>query len=167
MATKDEEQIIEQQPDSTPEVTEEQPVATKKNKKKKKGSKQSLYETLKLETKEGDDKPSGSLRLRDILGGDHLISLVRKQLGLIVMIVIITTVYVAYRYQCQQDTIDINQLETEVLDAKYKALSSSSKLTEISRQSNVLQVLRQHGDTLLLPSKQPPFNIFIPVEDKK
>ena len=167
MATKDEEQIIEQQPSTTPEATEEQPEAPKKAKKKeKKEGKQSLYQKLKLEAKEGDDKPSGSLRLRDILGGDHLISLVRKQLGLIVMIVVITTVYVAYRYQCQQDTIDINQLETEVLDAKYKALSSSSKLTEISRQSNVLQVLRQHNDTLLQPSKQPPFNIFIPVENK-
>ena len=62
----------------------------------------------------------------------------------------------------QQDIIDINQLESEVTDAKYKALSSSSNLTEISRQSNVVKVLRAHGDSLLQISKKPPFNIFVP-----
>lgn len=128
----------------------------------KEKDKLSLFQRMKQEAREGDDKPSSSLRLRDILGGDHLITLVRNQLGLIVLIVAITTVYVAFRYQCQQDTIDINQLEREVTDAKYKALSSSSKLTELSRQSNVLQALREHNDTLLQPSKQPPFNIFVP-----
>lgn len=139
---------------------EEQPKKAKH--KKRKGKKTSVFQRMKQEASEGDEKPSGSLRLRDILGGDHLITLVRNQIGIIVLIVLIATVYVAVRYQCQQDIIDINQLESEVTDAKYKAMSSSSNLTEISRQSNILTVLRAHGDSLLKPSKQPPFNVFVP-----
>lgn len=130
--------------------------------KKQKEKKYSVFQRMKQEASEGDEKPSGALRLRDILGGDHLITLVRNQIGIIVLIVIIATAYVAVRYQCQQDIIAINQLESEVIDAKYKAMSSSSNLTEISRQSNVINVLRAHGDSLLQTSKQPPFNIFVP-----
>lgn len=162
---KDEELKLEiEQPTPDPEATGKEPKAKKKKGKEKKPS---AFQRLKQETREGDDKPSSSLKLRDILGGDHLIALVSKQLGLIVLIAAITTVYVAYRYQCQQDTIDINQLESEVTDAKYKALSSSSELTEISRLSNVLQVLREANDTLLQPSKLPPYNIFVPEQPKK
>ena len=129
--------------------------------------KQSIFQRLKQETHEGDDKPIGSLRLRDILGGEYLVSLVRNQLGLIVLIAVITTAYVAYRYQCQQDTIDINQMETEVTDAKYRALASASTLTELCRQNNILNVLHEKGDSLLQPSKQPPFNVFVPEQKKE
>ena len=133
----------------------------------KKPQKQSALQRLKQEAHEGDERPAGSLRLRDILGGEYLISLVRNQLGLIVMIAFITTAYVAYRYQCQQDTIDINQLENEVIDAKYRALASASTLTELCRQTNILNVLRTTGDTLLQPSQRPPFNVFVPEQPKK
>lgn len=140
---------------------------TDSKKAEKKLKNQSVLQRLKLETHEGDDKPSGSLKLRDILGGDYLISLVRKQLGLIVLIAVITTAYVAYRYQCQQDTIDINQMESEVTDAKYRALASASTLTELCRQTNILNVLHEKGDSLLEPSKQPPFNVFVPEQKKQ
>ena len=144
------------------DMAEPKPKQGKTKHKKHKGKKLSVFQRMKQEASESDEKPSGSLRLRDILGGDHLITLVRNQIGIIVLIVLIATVYVAVRYQCQQDIIDINQLESEVTDAKYKAMSSSSNLTEISRQSNIINVLRAHGDSLLKPSKQPPFNVFVP-----
>ena len=149
--------------EATPEDVEEpKPKSGRTKHKKHKGKKLSVFQRMKQEASESDEKPSGSLRLRDILGGDHLITLVRNQIGIIVLIVLIATIYVAVRYQCQQDIIDINQLESEVTDAKYKAMSSSSNLTEISRQSNIINVLRAHGDSLLKPSKQPPFNVFVP-----
>ena len=152
--------------DTDTEEPQEQPKKTKH--KKHKGKKTSVFQRMKQEASESDEKPSGALRLRDILGGDHLITLVRNQIGIIVLIVIIATVYVAVRYQCQQDIIAINQLESEVTDAKYKAMSSSSNLTEISRLSNVIKVLRAHGDSLLQTSILPPFNIFVPeVKEEK
>lgn len=111
---------------------------------------------------EGDDAPVGSLSLRQIVGGDYLMLLVRNHAWLIVLIVLITTVYVGFRYQCQQDMIEIDQLEQNLTDAKYKALSSSSNLTELCRQSHVLQVLRANQDSVLRVSDQPPYKIEVP-----
>jgi hypothetical protein len=103
------------------------------------------------------------MTLRKILGGDMLSAVsVRRQVWLILLVVFFIVVYVAFRYQCQQDMIKINQLEKDLKDAKYRALSSSSTLTERCRESQVLQVLRQNEDSVLHPGDQPPFIINIP-----
>jgi hypothetical protein len=70
--------------------------------------------------------------------------------------------YIGVRYQCEQDVLEINQLEKDLVDAKYRALSSSSNLTELCRQSNVLRVLHENQDTLLHLSDQPPYIIEVP-----
>ncbi len=118
---------------------------------------------LKEKVKEEDPKLTPSLNLRTILGGDFLTAeMVRKQIWLFVLIVMFTIGYVASRYQCQQDLITIDKLEKELLDAKYKALSSSSTLTEKCRESHVLDALKQNNDTLLHIADQPPYIINIP-----
>jgi hypothetical protein len=81
----------------------------------------------------------------------------------IVLVVLLTCVYVGVRYQCQQDVIEISRLEHELIDAKFRAMSSSSNLTELCRQSNVLKVLSQNEDNELLMPDQPPY--IIPVEE--
>lgn len=124
----------------------------------------SAYEQLKESTTEDDDDMTGTLTLRQILGGDHLLVFVRHHVWLILLIVLLTTVYVGFRYQCQKDVIEISDLEKVLTDAKYKALASSSNLTELCRQSNVLKVLRENNDSLLRISDQPPYIINIPEE---
>ncbi|WP_231488121.1 FtsL-like putative cell division protein [Prevotella sp. MA2016] len=118
---------------------------------------------IKEKVQEEDTKPTASLNLRTILGGDFLTAdMVRRQIWLIVLMVIFTIIYVASRYQCQQDLIAIDKLEKELLHAKYKALSSSSTLTEKCRESHVLEALKQNKDSLLHISDQPPYIINIP-----
>ena len=118
---------------------------------------------IKENVKEEDPKQSSSMTLRTILGGDFLTAeMVRHQIWLFVLIVIFSIVYVAFRYQCQQDMIAIDKLEKELLDAKYKALSSSSTLTEKCRESHVLEALKANKDSLLHISDQPPYIIYIP-----
>ena len=80
------------------------------------------------------------------------------------LIVLFAIVYVAFRYQCQQDMIAIDKMEKELLDAKYKALSSSSTLTEKCRESHVLDALRNNKDSVLHIADQPPY--IINVEDE-
>lgn len=134
------------QPDATPEEEKEEGQPT-------------ALEQMRQQARESDDAPIGSLTLKQIVGGDYLLLLVRNHIWLIVLIVMITTVYVGFRYQCQQDMIEIDRLEKELTDSKYKAMSSSSNLTELCRQSHVLQVLRANRDSLLRISDQPPYKI--------
>ncbi|MDE5784438.1 MAG: hypothetical protein K2O54_01030 [Prevotella sp.] len=140
------------------EVTEEQPQKAEDQPKVKEPS---ALQRMKEQISEDDDAPVSSLSLRQIVGGDYLFTLVRHHVMLILLVVIITTVYIGFRYQCQQDVIEINRLEGELAKAKYKAMSSSSDLTEMCRQSNVL---RLNQDTLLKISDQPPFIIEVPEE---
>ena len=122
----------------------------------------STLQKMKRRASEGDEAPAASLRFRDIVGGDYLWTVVRHHIWLIILIVFITTSYIAVRYQCQQDAIDISQLEKSLVDAKFQALSSSSNLTRMCRQSNVLQMLHQMNDSLLEQPSHPPFIIEVP-----
>ena len=123
----------------------------------------SALQMLKNSVSEEDNNPTTQLSLKTIRGGDILnAELFRRQLWLIVIVVVFIIVYVASRYQCQQDIIKIANLETELKDAKYRALSISSKLPERCRESHVLQLLKANNDSLLQVSDQPPYIINIP-----
>ena len=118
---------------------------------------------IKANVSEDDTTPVGALTLRKILGGDILSAdLVRRNIWMFVLVVFFTVLYVAIRYQCQQDLIQIDKMEAKLKDAKYKAFSSSSTLTERCRESQVLKVLRQNNDSLLHVSDQPPYIINVP-----
>lgn len=118
---------------------------------------------IKQSVSEDDTLPVGTITLRKILGGDFLSAeLVRHNIWMLILIVFFMVVYVAFRYQCQQDLILIEKKKAELKDAKYKALSSSSMLTERCRESQVLKKLRQNQDSLLRVSDQPPYIINIP-----
>ena len=118
---------------------------------------------IKEKVQEDDPKPSSAMTLRTILGGDFLTAeMVRHQIWLIILVVVFAIIYVAFRYQCQQDLITIDKKEKELLDAKYKALSSSSTLTEKCRESHVLDALKNNKDSALKISDQPPYIINVP-----
>lgn len=123
----------------------------------------SLKEVIKEQAIEGEVPQSRKLSLRKILGGDILnTAAVRRQIWLFLLIAAFLVVYIANRYGCQQDIIEIDRLQAELQDAKYKALSSTSQLTEKSRESNVLNMLKNNQDSVLKLPTQPPYIITVP-----
>ena len=122
-----------------------------------------LTDAIREQAREEDAPPAASYTLRKILGGDFLTAdVMRKQIGVIILVAFMTMIYVSNRYSCQQDLIEINDLRQELKDAKYKALASSSELTEICRESHVLEMLRNNEDSVLHISNQPPYIITVP-----
>lgn len=147
-----EEQILEEGPSAQADANDQDEHALKDTLKK-----------IKDSASEEDPKPSSQLNLRTILGGDLLTSeMVRSQIWLFVLIVAFSIVYVAFRYQCQQDMLTIDKMEQQLKDAKFRALSSSSRLTEKCRESHVLEILKQNKDSLLHQADQPPYIIEVP-----
>ena len=125
-----------------------------------------LTEAIREQAREEDTPPSASYTLRKILGGDFLTAdVMRKQTGVIILVAFFTMIYVSNRYSCQQDMIEINELKKELKDAKYKALASSSQLTEMCRESNVLNMLRNNKDSVLHIPSQPPYIITVPEDE--
>ena len=113
-----------------------------------------------------DERPLASnFTLKKILGGDIFSAhFVRNNIGLIVLIVFFIIIYISNRYSVQKDLIEIDRLQTELSDAKYRALSSSSQLTERSRESHVLEILKTNKDSILKIPSRPPFIINVPAK---
>ena len=104
--------------------------------------------------------------LNKILGGDILTSsTIRRQIWVFLLIAFFTLIYISNRYSCQQDLIEIDKLQERLQDAKFKALSSSSQMTERSRESNVLELLRNNSDSTLKTPNQPPYIITVPEDN--
>ena len=143
-------------------VVENESVADSRQKTRPESESSAALKRMKESASEDDNAPVGSLSLKQILGGDYLFALVRHHILLILFIVFFLVFYIGVRYQCEQDVIEIDQMEKNLVDAKYKALSSSSNLTELCRQSNVLKALHENQDTLLQLSDQPPYIIEVP-----
>ena len=120
---------------------------------------------IRAEAHEGDSQASQNLSLKKILGGDILnTSFIRNQIGVFLLITVFLVIYIANRYNVQQNLIKIDKLRNELQDVKYKALSSSSELTEKSRESNVLNQLQNNKDSVLKIPNQPPYIIVVPNE---
>lgn len=123
----------------------------------------SLKEVIEEQAIEDENPLSSKLSLRKILGGDLLnTATIRRQVWLFLLIGFFCILYIANRYSCQKDIIEIDKLQAELSDAKYKALSSSSQLTEKSRMSNVIDILKNNKDSALKIASQPPYIINVP-----
>ena len=122
-----------------------------------------LKEAIQEQAREDEPTLTSNITLRKILGGDFLTaSMIRRQIGIILIIVAFTIVYISNRYSCQHNLLEIDRLNKELQDAKYKALSSSSALTEKCRESHVLDMLKANNDSLLHIADQPPYIIYVP-----
>lgn len=122
-----------------------------------------LQHAIREQAREDEQEQSRNFTLRKILGGDFLTArMIRQQIGLILLIVFFIIIYISNRYSCDKDLIEIDRLNKELLDAKFRALSSSSELTERCRESNVLQMLKNNKDSILKIPSQPPYIINIP-----
>ena len=127
----------------------------------------SLKEVIEEQATEDEAPQSRLFSLKKILGGDILYtSFVRRQIWLFMLIGAFLIVYIGSRYSCQQDLIQIDKLQVKLKDAKYKALSSTSQLTEISRESNVIELLKNNKDSVLKIPSAPPYKLEVPEEGK-
>lgn len=149
---------------------EEKAKREKEEKEKEKREKEekeveSLALTIQNQAREDEQPLSKTLSFRKILGGDFFTAeFMKKNVGVIVLIVGFTLVYIANRYSCQNDLLEIDRLNKVLQDSKYKALSAASELTEKCRESHVLEMLRNNKDSVLKQASQPPY--IINVEEK-
>lgn len=96
----------------------------------------------------------------EILGGGLLgHEFFSRNWGVIALVLFLTLCYVGNRYSADQELIRINDLQRELEEVRYRALTHNSELTMLCRQSNIEAALRAHGDSTLCASKEPPYVI--------
>lgn len=175
--TKEEEVTASITEENTVTVTSEQTLAeeakrTKEEEKRKKEEERWEEEAAEVkilkaaiaeQAREDEQPQSSNFTLRKILGGDILSAhILRNNIWLIIVIVGFIIVYISNRYSVQKYLLEIDKLNTELEDAKYRALSSSSQLTEKSRESHILELLKNRKDSVLKMSDRPPYIINVP-----
>jgi len=67
--------------------------------------------------------------------------------------------YITNGYQAQVEMMKETELEAELKDWRYRSITRVSELTQLCRQSQLEQKLREQGDSTLTPSKVAPFVI--------
>ena len=79
----------------------------------------SLRTIIRERALEDDITPTKNITFKKIIGGDFLNNkFLRKQIWLILLITGFLIVYISNRYKCQQSLIRINELKSELKDAK-------------------------------------------------
>ena len=126
-------------------------------------AREELRRIVQEQAREDELPLSTDFTLKKILGGEFLTAkLLRQQIWLGLLIAAFTIVYISNRYSCDQQRIEISKLTKELEEAKFKAMSSTSEFTEVSRESNVLEMLRKNKDSVLHIPTQPPYIINVP-----
>lgn len=83
-----------------------------------------------------DNEGNAGSMIRSILGGDML-TRIRRQLFYLVMLTVMAIIYVSNRYAYQRAEIRREELNRDLADRKFKALTAASELTEYSMRSNI------------------------------
>ena len=83
------------------------------------------------------------------LNGDKLRSQkIREQYPLIGLIVALVFLYILTGYQSAKQQHRLTDTKKEMLDAKFRYMTISAQLTNTTRQSQVVEVLRLNGSAL-------------------
>ncbi len=100
------------------------------------------------------------LSFRSLIGGDFLMSgFLRRQLGLLVLVIACMLVYIYNGYASKQQLIEISKLKVRLDDARNNWITRSSELLEKSRQSQVEKYLHENEDTSIQMATTPPYMI--------
>lgn len=90
------------------------------------------------------------------LNGDWLRdSRFKKQYPLVAMVAVLIFVYILTGYRAAQQQHRLTDTKKEMLDAKYRYMTISAKLTDETRPSQVSAALRANGSTLQENSVPP------------
>ena len=86
-----------------------------------------------------------SFSLRDLLDGNVLTrKAVIKQSRFILLLVLIAFLSIANRNHAEKTVIRLNGLQSDVKELRARSISTSSELVKVSRQSEVIQLVKQN-----------------------
>lgn len=105
---------------------------------------------------EDNSKAFNSLSFKKILGGTFFTTeFFRKQIYVIILISILSFFYVDNRFYCETQMSKVIELKKKIEDLKYESLTISAQLMNISRQSNVIKLVKEKNLNLV-GTEAPP-----------
>ena len=113
------------------------------------------------EKKENKKKPNSVSFMKELLSGTMVSEkLILQNLGYLSMVTLLLAFYIGNRFHAEKITREATKIQREVKDLRAEALSISSDLMYISRQSEVYRLVRERGLDLE-EMKTPPYKLLV------
>lgn len=141
--------------DGTPETQESPEVQESLDKKEPVSNQEKLMRSLVSDDDEAEELSLDGIR--QILDAAPRWFLSQWKMMLLCLVGVF--LYITNGYQAQMEMMKETELEAELKDWRYRSITRVSELTQICRQSQLEQKLREQGDTSLVSSKMAPFII--------
>jgi hypothetical protein len=119
-------------------------------------------ENIGSEEKNGNIKrvSTGTL-LRDLLSGSMVTDkIILKNIWFLFMLTILGAFYIANRFHAERLTRETTKLQREVRDLRSESLSTSARLMDASKQSEVYRLVKER-DLKLEELREPPFKLIV------
>jgi hypothetical protein len=114
-----------------------------------------------------DPKTNGGIKApkedfwKELMSGTMVTEkLILRNLGYLILLTILGTLYIGNRFHAESLTRQINKLQKEVRDLRSEALSTSADLMSVSKQSEVTKLVKKRG-LGLEELTTPPFKIVV------
>ena len=114
------------------------------------------------EGRTGEDKRknTGSF-LKELLSGSMVTEkIILKNLWYVLLITFLAAVYIGNRFHAEKITRETTRLQQELKELRSESLATSAELMYISRQSEVLRLVREKGLNLE-EMKSPPYKLLV------
>lgn len=116
------------------------------------------YEEIGKNDDLNEPKKSSIGSYKDFLDGSLLTrGAVVRQFPFVIFLVVIAVIYIGNRYHAEKIVRQTMELQSELKELRYEAISSASELMFISKQSEVAKMVKQKGlgleETLEPPKK--------------
>lgn len=99
--------------------------------------------------------------MKELLSGSMVSEkIILKNLGYIAMLTLLAALYIGNRFHAEKITRETAKLQTEVKDLRAEALSISADLMRVSRQSEVIRMVKEKGLNLE-ELKTPPYKLIV------
>jgi len=113
-----------------------------------------IKERVALKNKERAERPR--ISLKDVASGEALgREWLQRQIPFVLFLAILALFYINNRFSHEAQLREIDRLKKELIDAEYESLTVSEELMQMSRQSYVIDKLREQGSNLEV-STEPP-----------
>ncbi len=102
--------------------------------------------------------------VRELISGSMITDkIILRNFGYIMLLTLLAAIYIGNRFHAEKITRTTSRLTREVRELRAESLSTSSDLMFISRQSEVIRMIREKGLDLE-ELKAPPYRLIV---DKK
>lgn len=110
----------------------------------------------------GNRKKNGSGgTLKGLVSGTYIAEkLILNNMRYVVLVAVLGIIFISNRFQAERVEREITKLEQEVRDLRAEALSASAQLGSVSRQSEVIDLVKERG-LGLQELREPPYRIVV------